>query len=560
MTPATACRADARYSLPSGVEEVSVRIEDPQGKKLYEEELPVSEMGTFYGELELGEEAALGYYYIWAKVNDEGFGGSFQVAEYRKPEFQVSVETDLPAYVHGDTIDVAALATYYFGGPVAAASVRWAVLGNDYFFNYTGPGWYDFTDYDWTVWHHEPYAGYGELIAEGVGQTDDEGRFTFNVPADIADKTQSQIFTLEVTVTDVNNQEVSNRVDVIVHKGTFYIGLAPRRYVGRVGEEGKVDLITVDWDSEPVPDVPLTTVFYKRHWYSVQEQGPDGRFYWTWEAEDTPVYTTTLTTDADGEAAVAFTPEQGGTYKIAAWGHDELENKVQSSTFMWVSGRQYVSWRMENHDRIDLIDLILDKKAYQVGDLAEILVPSPYQGRVQALLTIERGRIIEHQLLTLETNSDVIKLPILPHYAPNVFVSVVIVKGMDETNPLSSFKIGYAKLSISTEEKEITVSITPDKETYQPREEATYSLEATDHTGRPVRAEFSLDLVDKAVLALAGECRRGPRAAVAASLPPKGRCAVASPTRPTGTRPSSPTLPAARRSPSSCRTTSPPGG
>jgi len=493
---------DARYSLPGGVEEVVVRIEDPQGKKLYEEKLPVSEMGTFYGELELGEEVALGYYYIWAKVNDEGFGGSFQVAEYRKPEFQVSVEADQPAYVHGDTINVTALATYYFGGPVANAAVRWAVLGNDYFFYYTGPGRYDFTDYDWTVYRYERYGGYGELIAEGEGQTDAEGRFTFSVPADIAEKTQSQIFTLEVTVTDVNNQQVSNRVDAVVHKGTFYVGLSPRRYVGRVGEEQKVDVITVDWDSEPVPDVPLTAIFYERHWYSVQEQGEDGRFYWTWEAEDTPVYTTTLTTGAEGKAVAAFTPEKGGTYKIVAWGRDEFENKVQSSTFMWVSGRQYVSWRMENHDRIDLI---LDKKTYQVGDVAEILVPSPYQGRVQALLTVERGRIIEHQLLTLETNSDVIKLPILPDYVPNVFVSMVIVKGMDETNPLSSFKIGYVKLDVSTEEKEITVNLAPDKETYQPREEATYRIEATDHSGRPVRAEFSLDLVDKAVLALAGE-------------------------------------------------------
>jgi uncharacterized protein YfaS (alpha-2-macroglobulin family) len=493
---------DARYSLPGRVEEVAVRIEDPQGKKLYDEKLPVSEMGTLYGELELGEEAALGYYYIWAQMDDEGFGGSFQVAEYRKPEFQVSVETDEPAYVQGDTINVNSLATYYFGGPVAEADVRWAVLMNDYFFNYTGPGWYDFTDYDWTAYRYEPYMSYGELIAEGEGQTDAEGRFTFGLPADIAEKTQSQILTLEVTVTDVNNQEVSNRVDAVVHKGNFYIGLAPQRYVGRVGEEQKVDVITVDWESEPVPEVPLTVIFYQRQWYNVQEQGEDGRFYWTWEAEDTPVYTTTLTTSADGEAVAAFTPEKGGTYKILAWGRDELENKVQSSTFMWVSGREYISWRMENHDRIDLI---LDKKTYQVGNLAEILVPSPYQGRVQALLTVERGRIIEHQLLDLETNSDVIKLPILPGYAPNVFVSVVIVKGMDETNPLSSFKIGYAKLSISTEEKEITVKLVPDKETYQPRQEVTYQIEATDHTGRPVRAELSLDLVDKAVLALAGE-------------------------------------------------------
>ncbi|MFZ5916940.1 MAG: Ig-like domain-containing protein [Chloroflexota bacterium] len=492
---------DARYRLPDDVAQVTVRIEDPQGKKLYEEKLPVSEMGTFYGELELGEEAALGYYYIWAQINDEGFGGSFQVAEYRKPEFQVAVDTDQPAYVQGDEINASALATYYFGGPVAQADVSWAVLTNDYWFNYTGRGRYDFTDYDWTTWRYQPYSGYGELLAEGQGQTNAEGRFTFSVPADIAEKTQSQVFTLEVTVTDVNNQQVSNRIDAVVHMGAFYIGLAPQRYVGRVNEEQKVDLVTVDWDSNPAPEIPLTVVFYERQWYNVQQQGEDGLFYWTWEAQDTPVFTTTVTTAADGQAIAAFTPQKGGIYKIAAWGRDEFENPVRSSTFMWVSGRDYVTWRMDNNDRIDLI---ADKKSYAVGDVAEILVPSPYQGRVQALMTVERGRIIEHRLITLETNSDVIKLPILPDYAPDVFVSLVIVKGMDETNPLSSFKIGYTKLSISTAEKEINVQLTPEKDTYQPREAVTYQIETTDHSGRPVQAELSLNLVDKAVLALAG--------------------------------------------------------
>ena len=36
------------------------------------------------------------------------------------------------------------------------------------------------------------YGSYGRLIAEGDAQTDEEGRVTFSVPADIGEESQSQ--------------------------------------------------------------------------------------------------------------------------------------------------------------------------------------------------------------------------------------------------------------------------------------------------------------------------------------------------------------------------------
>ncbi|NIN63184.1 MAG: hypothetical protein GTO63_00395, partial [Anaerolineae bacterium] len=64
---------------------------------------------------------------------------------YRKPEFQVTVETDKPEHVQGDEIMVSAQATYFFGGPVANAAVRYSVLSADFAFNFQGKGWWDFT-------------------------------------------------------------------------------------------------------------------------------------------------------------------------------------------------------------------------------------------------------------------------------------------------------------------------------------------------------------------------------------------------------------------------------
>ena len=509
---------DAHYSLPSRDHEVHVEISDPEGKTVFDDELSISDMGTLDSEFALDEEASLGVYSIRANYlehKEAQFYTSFQVAEYRKPEFQVEVETDRLEYVQGDEINVTAQASYFFGGPVADAKVQYVVLSADHYFDYQGAGWWSFTDYGYDRWWWWGASdSHGERIADGEGSTDEEGRFTFSMEADIAEKIASQRFTLEVTVTDVNNQEVSNRTEVIVHKGMYYIGLQPERYVGSVGQANQVNLITVDWESEPVPNQEITVVFAKREWYSVQKQGEDGSYYWEASVEDTPVYTTTVTTDGDGEGVASFTPETGGIYKVIGTGLDEGDrsgrtgNEVRSSTYMWVSGRGYVNWRRENNDRIELV---ADKRQYQVGDTATILIPHPYQGEVKALITVERGHIYDYWVQTLESNSEQIEIPITEALIPNVFVSVVIVKGVDEDNPIPSFKIGYAQLSIETTEKELNIEMTPNRpsdEHYRPGETVTYDVDVSDSAGNPVEAELALNLVDLSVLTLAD--RPGP--------------------------------------------------
>ena len=492
---------DAQYSLPPAGGEVHVVVNDGQGRQIWQDVFSLSEMGTFYGEFELGQDAALGYYDLRAKYGEYYFGVDFQVAEYRKPEFQAQVTLDKTDYIHGDTIQAVAEASYFFGGPVSQAKVHWRVMSQPYFFDrWQGEGYYDFTDAD-DYWRPS-FSAYGEVVTEGEGQTDAQGRFVFSVPANIAERRQSQIYTVEASIVDVNNQEVSARSAAVVHKGTFYIGLAPTSYVGTAGREASVHLITVDTQGVTRTHQALEVVFNLREWYSVQEKLGESGYYWTNKVRDTPVATKTVQTDELGQALVSFKPEKGGTYRIVARGLDERENEVRSATFLWISDREWVNWGQQNHDRIELV---ADKKSYRPGETAQILIPSPYQGKVKALLTLERGHILEHRLLDLESNSEQLYLPILPEYAPNVYVSVVIVKGVDETNPVATFKVGYVMLSVSTERKELQITITPDRiGFYKPRDKVTYAIEVKDYQGRGVEAELSLHLVDLAVESLTG--------------------------------------------------------
>ena len=71
---------------------IKVTVEDPNNGKLFEKDLPLSARGTFSGELDIAEEAPLGSYNITASIGEAKASGYFEVQEYKKPEFKVTVK------------------------------------------------------------------------------------------------------------------------------------------------------------------------------------------------------------------------------------------------------------------------------------------------------------------------------------------------------------------------------------------------------------------------------------------------------------------------------------
>ncbi|MBN1563509.1 MAG: Ig-like domain-containing protein [Anaerolineae bacterium] len=505
-------RDDMTYSVP-GMQTVPVKAYDDRGELIYDKVLDVTPHGSFSGQIDLDTEAPLGYYRITVEVGSnqrDSFGASFSVAEYRAPEFQVDVLAATDQVAQGDTIQVAVESRYFFGGAVSNADVRYSVVASDYNFNYTGdePGWWSFTDENWDFYAPDYYGSYGQSILDGEGTTDAQGNFLIEIPADLGEKSQSQTYQIEVSVTDESDQLVAGRTSVIVHQGQVYVGLQPEEYVGRAERENNVNLLAVDWSSDPVAGQEIAYEIVERRWFSVQEEDDFGRTLWTWDVEENPVEggSGTVTTDADGKATISFTPPFGGTYKVYATTTDADGNEIRSSAFMWVSGSEFINWRQENSNRIQLIT---DADEYAVGDTAEILIPSPWQGAAWALLTVERGDILTTDVIKLETNSTVYELPITGDYAPNIFVSVVLVKGVDENNPVAQFRMGVADLAVDTSQLVMDLEITPNidvdaGEFAGPGDTVEYTIKVTDYKGDPVpNAEIGVGVTDLSVLSIA---------------------------------------------------------
>ncbi|MBX3012697.1 MAG: Ig-like domain-containing protein [Caldilineaceae bacterium] len=504
-----------QHELPAPTTAISITIRDDQGNPIQEDRYTLDENGTLHGEVTLAPEAITGYYYLEARIQVGDtletqrtvYGGvGFQVAAYRKPEFAVTVTSDQPEYTNGDTITYTVQASYFSGGPLANAPVTWRLLAEPY--NFTWPNaptearFFSFTPFDPENDVYDPYRGvfaYG-LIQEGSSTTNAAGTFTLALPAELQDALQSQRWTLDVTIQSATNQFISGRAAVPVHRGEFYVGLSPRSYVNPVGEESTINVVTITPQGEPYPGVALTATIYEFNWNSVYEQAADGSFAWQTSVERTPIVTTTVTTARDGRAVIAWTPATGGEYQIVASGEDDAGNQISSATYVWVSGGDFIAWPRQNNDRMELV---ADKKLYAPGDTAKILIPSPFAGPVDALVTLERGGVLETELITLTSNSATLEVPITTTHIPNIFVSVIIAKGIDETNPVPALRVGYVQLNVDTSEKVLTIDVAPSATTLQPGDTISYTLTIRDSAGTPVpHADVSVALVDKAVLSL----------------------------------------------------------
>lgn len=498
---------DLHYTLP--VESnVKVIVKNYNDEIIYDETLALSDYGSFSDVFTLDDDAALGYYYVTASFgNVEYTLGSvgFTVAEYRKPEFRLDVAVKPEELLGGEDFAASVQAEYYSGGGLVNGNVNWYLTSDPYYFSPSGEySRFSFSDSD----YYFSYSGYDTfdisegVIASGEGVTDERGHFDISLPASLTENGRSRSLIFEASVSDLSENYVSGRTTIVVHQSQVYAGIRPNTYLGRSGEEQSFDVVALDWNSQPIPGQVVDVEIVEVRWNSVQKQDASGRVAWESNEEEIPVAgLTDISVDGRGLATVSFVPPNGGTFRARVTTQDDGGNASSASTYMWVAGSNYIPWRVSN-DRG--FQIIADKTEYAPGEMAELLIASPFQGQPYALVTVERGHIRQSDVIRLETNSQVYQLPITADMAPNVYVSVVIVKGVDETNLKPDFRLGMTELKVNIDEQTLNVELLSDNPQAAPGEQVTYQVRTTDLDGNPVSAEVSLSLSDLATLSLLG--------------------------------------------------------
>ncbi len=474
---------DAQYSLPTE-KTLEVTLHDGFGEEAGKLETPLGAFGAFSGEFELPSTSALGFY----SINTSNGGVSFTVAAYRKPEFDVTVEPSLTDVGFGDSLEAVIQGEYYFGGPVAGAQVQWSAWASEYFPpDLPQP-------IDWFSYVDGPQYGYTQVLAEGQGETDSEGRLRIDLPTTPEVSRPLQV-TITAVLTDSAGMPVQGESIVRLHPASVYLGLDPESYAVASGSSSPVVVSAVDWGGAPVASQAIHTTLDRITWtQTVDENGT-----LDWEEQAERISQADLTANANGTATFTFRPERPGSYRLRVEGMDRSGRTAVSSLTLWAYGSEAFAWRTAGTNRIALV---ADRGEYKPGDTARILIPSPFDQPVQALVTMERGRVLSRKVVEIAAGQTTVDLPLDESHVPNVFVSAVLVRPSSATSP-ATMALGLIELQVSAESRALQVSVSPDRPQAGPGEQVTYALRATDAQGKPVQAEFSLALADVAALALA---------------------------------------------------------
>jgi uncharacterized protein YfaS (alpha-2-macroglobulin family) len=475
--------ADEPWSTPAK-QTLSYDLLDGRGQKVSSGKAVLNDFGSFWADLPITPEMGLGAFTINFTMADHSIGSAtlLRVEEYKLPEYTVSVSTP-DQYRLGDTVEASVDARYYFGGPVANATVEVNVEQSTY-----SPWW---SDYSWYAPVPQRPYGNGQNILKQTLRTDANGHavLRFDTRRDGADSRYS----INACVTDESRRQVCSSDGIVVMKQRYRVTAKPPRAIGTPGERISVDFRAIDSKEQGVKTTGKVRVI-RRHWEIVKKSG---------NYKDEEVLTTDVTTNDRGEGTFTFTPQREGYYSIAWSSEDRRPGQplrardiVKTETTLWISSNATTDLGY-HAGGLELIGQA-ETLPYAGKPLTwSLLIATDSSGR-WVMLTTSAAGIIDTQLVHLDGTVKLVELPVDQRHVPDFTITASAVYDY-------MFRTQSKVIKVPPEDRLLTVGVTSDHDDYRPRQSGTLTVTTRDSAGRPVPAEVALSVSDESVTAISSD-------------------------------------------------------
>ncbi|HEX6040571.1 alpha-2-macroglobulin family protein [Longimicrobium sp.] len=499
---------DGGLSLPRlrATDSVAWRARDPRGNDIASGTAALTELGGFDARFTVPAGANLGDASIVMEMRggETAYGNgylSFQVEEFRRPEYEVAAEADEGPHVVGGSAEVSVRASYFSGGALPGAPVTWRVSSTSA--SFTPPGWGE-----WRFGTRNGYYGYGDAVEESFdqaveGETDTQGRHTLRLHFDRADPPGPHTVTAAATVLDVNRQPWSTTQTLLVHPATVYAGLRTERGWLRAGEPIDLSVVVVDLEGKTVAGSPVDVVATRLEWRRTGAR---------WSEVATDSVPCAVVSGANPVACTFRTGAEGGRWRIAATVRDAQGRPSLTRMDVWVYGD--TPWlRGPGQDSGNpqcRVTLVADRERYAPGDTARVLVNLPFWP-ARGVVTVRREGVVRTETIQSDGPTLRVDVPVGEADIPNLFVRVDAVGADDaagRTRPTArgtDFATGEIRLAVPPGPRTLTVETTPADSVMLPDAPTSVAVRVRGADGRPVHdAEVALVVVDESVLALTG--------------------------------------------------------
>lgn len=519
---------------------LTIRHEDSGSE--FSQPLVWDKQGSAVSQWRIPESAKRGSYVIVLSGGKEGTGGSidsgeFGVADFRLPVFTGSVQGVPTRQVAPAKVPLALGLSFLNGGAAKGAPVevsatlrpRWPSYDHYERFNFN----IDFNDEALAAFGIERDRQEERLVLDRQRLSlDAAGAGKLEVALPEKPKGPAELYA-EMSFTDPNGEIQTIHGSTELWPAGVVLGINVGAWVASRGDEGnQVELVVLDTAGKPVAGREVSVRAQRRIDYSHRRRIVGGFYAYEHSHEFKDLgRVCTGVTDSRGIVFCRVTSTEPGAIHLLAETRDERGNPARASGSFWVSGGGDLWFTAGNQDRIDVIP---EKRSYRPGETARFQVRTPFR-EATALISVEAGGILATYVQPLSRFKPVIELPVKAEWGPNVFVSVLAVRGRVQPlkwyslfqwgwrEPVAWFKewwqpsqptamvdlakpayrLGLAEIGVGTEGFKLQVEVQPERQDYRPREEATVRLKVKTPDGRPAAgAELAFAAVDQALLEL----------------------------------------------------------
>ena len=460
---------------------------------------------------------------------------SFKVDEYRLPTMRASVTGPKDALVRPRTVPLDLFAGYLSGGGAARLPVDVRV---GWFAHAAAPDGYD------------AYTFGGQSVVEGVKALDGDGedektplpptqtlpatlgadgtrRTNVVVPAGVEGAADMQV---EMDYQDANGETLTASRTIPIFPSAVQLGIATDGWMMKQ-HDMRLRFVTLDTAGRPIAGRKVSVALYSRQILTARRRLIGGFYAYDNRMRTAKVDAScSATTDARGLAHCTIDPGVSGELYAVATTTDAQGNVARAVKSVWLAGDEDWWFGGDNGDRMDVVP---EKQSYASGETAKFQVRMPFR-EATALVTVEREGVLSSFSTRLSGKDPVIEVPMDASYAPDVFVSVLAVRGrvhggfwswlhgiayslglsstpdeaveptalVDLAKP--AYRLGIAKVKVGWDGHRLAVAVKADRQRYAPRQTATVAIQVRKPDGSAARsADVAFAAVDQALLQLA---------------------------------------------------------
>ena len=461
-------------SADTKVKNVSLKVEYSWNKFLKEIPLTVDASNTFSGELDINNYSP-GYYTVYLQNDGEVIKSySFQIEDYIKPAYNLSIESDKKAVFAGDEINFDISSKFFDGTPFPGLDVN-----------------YSYDNQKSTI------------------KTDDEGnvrvpvKTTKQICTEYCYDENSLYFEANATLSEETNVWSSSYVRVFnSHLNLSSLG-------GSENGKATVDINTNWINIDKLNDE--TEIAYNDHigekasgrsvngeikeitWDKIE----DGEHYdfinkkvvkdYRYEKRETNLGGFNVKTNKTGEAKYSFDIKEDKFYQVNLTAEDDQGNVAHSSSYIYGN-----KGRSNDYDyyNIHLVNAN-DDDQFDIGDKVEAVFSNDevaVEDDGKFLFMQFNAGLKEYKV----ENSSQYQFQFGKEDVPNMYLSGVWFNG--EKYEATGLKWVNYKRDL----KKLNIEITTDKNSYNPGDEVKLDVKVTDIDGAGVAADVNLNLVDEA--------------------------------------------------------------